>query len=130
MKYPQHPAFSPFTDIGVSKIEYTYIEVLKSLIVPGKTYTEEEVNILLKNASFIARKAFEKPPKQEEKSSTIKKGDIVEMTGNLSKDLLSMKKPRLGEVINVNGAYILVKPEGKTYEADFLENEVKLYKKL
>jgi hypothetical protein len=56
------------------------------------------------------------------------KGDIVEMTGNLSKDLKSMTKPRLGMVENVDGAYILVRPEGKTYLVEFLENEVKFYK--
>lgn len=59
----------------------------------------------------------------------INEGDIVEMIGNLSKDLKSMAKPRLGLVENVNGSYILVKPEGKTYSVDFLGNEVKFYRK-
>lgn len=58
----------------------------------------------------------------------MKNGDLVEIIGNLSKDLKSMKKPRLGQVVNINGHYILVRPEGKTYDVDFLSNEVKLHK--
>lgn len=66
MKNPQNPVFSPYIDFGLSKIEYIYIEILKSLIYPGKVYSEEEIEILLKNASLIAKKAFEKPVKKEE----------------------------------------------------------------
>lgn len=67
--------------------------------------------------------------KENELKTKIGAGDIVEMIGNLSKDLLRMKNPRLGKVIAVNGAHVLVWPEGKTYPIDFLENEVKFYKK-
>lgn len=52
MKGPKNPVFSPHIDFGLSKIEYTYIEILKALIEPGKVYSEEEVTGLLKKCFF------------------------------------------------------------------------------
>jgi hypothetical protein len=66
-------------------------------------------------------------PMSKERTPTIQKGDTVEITGNLSKDLLALPVPRLGEVTNVNGAYVMVQPNGLSYPCEFLENEVTFY---
>ncbi len=57
----------------------------------------------------------------------MKTGDVVEMMSNLSKDLVELPEPRLGAVLNVNGYYVLVQPQGRDYVVDFLKNELKPY---
>lgn len=80
------------------------------------------------DAHFTQMKTPDKSIEEYHHRQKPKATDIVEITGNLSPDLLAMSRPRLGQVKNVNGSYILVRPEGKTYDVDFLENEVRFYK--
>lgn len=59
MKRPSEPAFASQSNEGMTKYDYMYIEILKSLIVPGKNYTSEEINILLITTNKITLRVFE-----------------------------------------------------------------------
>ena len=48
-----------------------------------------------------------------------KTGDKVEIIGNIPFQLKNKRKPLLGRVTNINGAYILVKPKYQRYECEF-----------
>lgn len=52
--YSQHP------DEGLTKGQYVFTELVKALIVPGKNYTEPEIQILLNTSKNICDIIFEK----------------------------------------------------------------------
>lgn len=56
----------------------------------------------------------------------LKKGDIVEIVGNIPFQLLNKPKPLLGKVTHVNGFYIYVKPKFQRYEVELYPYELKL----
>lgn len=60
--------------------------------------------------------------------SKLKIGSIVEIIGNIPFQLKNEPKPLLGRTININGAYILVKPKFRRYECEFYPNELKFVK--
>lgn len=59
----------------------------------------------------------------------IKVGDKVEIIGNIPFPLKDKPRPLLGRVTRVDGAYILVKPKYKRWEAEFYPVELKLITK-
>lgn len=58
MKQPSAAAFGSQFSEGMTKYDYVYTEILKSLIVPGKNYTTEEINILLITTNKITLRVF------------------------------------------------------------------------
>jgi len=54
-----------------------------------------------------------------------KKGDRVEIIGNIPFQLKDKQKPLLGTVTNVDGFYVLVRPKYARYEAEFYPGEIK-----
>lgn len=62
-------------------------------------------------------------------SKPFKKGDKVEIVGNIPFHLKNEPRPLIGTVTNVDGSYILVKPRYKRWEAEFYPNELKLIEK-
>ena len=54
-----------------------------------------------------------------------KKGDKVEIIGNIPFHLKKEPKPLIGRVTNVDGFYILVKPRYKRWEAEFYPGEIR-----
>lgn len=56
----------------------------------------------------------------------MKVGDKVEIIGNIPFHLLKAPRPLLGTITNIDGAYILVKPRYKRWEAEFYPGELKL----
>lgn len=58
----------------------------------------------------------------------MKKGDRVQIIGNIPYQLRSKPKPLLGTIVNINGAYILVRPKYKRYLVEFYDIELKLLK--
>lgn len=60
MKNPNSPAFSPDGGEygGLSKIEYVFIEILKSSITPGKIYTDVQMDAILQTANTFTKKVF------------------------------------------------------------------------
>jgi len=54
-----------------------------------------------------------------------KKGNKVEIVGNIPFQLKDKERPLLGRVTNVNGSYILVRPKHQRYECEFYPNELK-----
>ncbi len=54
-----------------------------------------------------------------------KKGDKIEIISNIPFPLKNKKRPFTGRVVNVDGAYILVKPTYKRWTAEFYPNEIK-----
>jgi hypothetical protein len=63
------------------------------------------------------------------KKKPFKRGDKVEIIGNIPFQLRNDPRPILGTVTSVDGAYILVKPKYKRHEAEFYPNELKHYHK-
>lgn len=59
----------------------------------------------------------------------MRKGDKVEITANIPFPLRNRPRPILGTCINVNGAYVLVRPKYQRFLVDLLDNEVKLINK-
>ncbi len=58
----------------------------------------------------------------------MKAGDKVEITGNIPFPLKGKSRPILGTVIDVDGAYVFVKPRYRKWVVELLENEVRLIK--
>lgn len=58
-------------------------------------------------------------------SRNFRKGDKVEIVGNIPFHLKKIPRPLLGTVTHVNGGYILVKPRYKKWEAEFYSNELR-----
>ena len=58
-------------------------------------------------------------------SGGIKKGDTVEILSNTGKDF---DKDRIGVVVNVDGAYILVKRNISSVECELYPNELRVIK--
>jgi len=56
-----------------------------------------------------------------------KKGDKVEIVGNIPFDLLNAAKPIIGTIVSIDGFYILIRPKYKRYIAEFYANEIKHY---
>lgn len=56
MKLSSEPAFG---HNSMTKYEYAKIEILKSLIVPGKNYTGEEISMLLLTTNKIVLRLIE-----------------------------------------------------------------------
>ena len=54
-----------------------------------------------------------------------KKGDSVEIIGNIPFPLLEKTKPLLGKITTIDGAYILVRPKYQRWEAEFYPGEIK-----
>jgi hypothetical protein len=59
-----------------------------------------------------------------------KKGDKVEIVGNIPFPLKGAPRPLLGTVVHVDGFYIDVRPRYKRWIAEFYGNELKLIIKL
>ena len=59
----------------------------------------------------------------------MKKGDKVEIIGNIPFQLKDKPRPLLGTVTNVDGSYILVKPKYQRYVCEFYPNELKKIQK-
>ncbi|MBC8051884.1 MAG: hypothetical protein H7Y13_02350 [Sphingobacteriaceae bacterium] len=57
----------------------------------------------------------------------MKKGDQVEIRGNIPFQLKDKPKPLLGRITNVNGFYVLVRPRYQRYICEFYKNELRLY---
>jgi hypothetical protein len=58
----------------------------------------------------------------------MKKGNKVEIIGNIPFQLKNKPKPLVGKITKVDGEYILVKPKYQRYECEFYRNELKLIK--
>jgi len=56
---------------------------------------------------------------------SFKKGDKVEIIGNIPFMLKDKPKPLLGRVTNVDGYYICVKPLWQRWEGEWYSNELK-----
>ena len=56
----------------------------------------------------------------------MKKGQKVEIIGNIPFHLKDKPRPLLGRITNVDGMYILVKPKFQRYVAEFYPSELKL----
>jgi len=54
-----------------------------------------------------------------------KKGDRVEIIGNIPFQLQKKEKPLIGTITNIDGLYILVRPIYKRYECEFYPSELK-----
>lgn len=54
-----------------------------------------------------------------------KKGDEVEIVGNIPFQLKNNARPLLGRITSVNGFYIYVKPKYQRYECEFYPNELR-----
>lgn len=54
-----------------------------------------------------------------------KKGDIVEIIGNIPIYLKDKPKPLLGKITNIDGHYILVKPKNQRWIGEFYPNELR-----
>ena len=57
-------------------------------------------------------------------SYRFEKGDWVEILGNIPFPLKDKPRPIIGEVTNVNGEYVLVKPKYQTWDAEFYHSEL------
>jgi len=64
------------------------------------------------------------------KRFSFKKGDVVEIVGNIPFHLQKKKRPLIGTVTNVNGSYILVRPKFQRWVAEFYPGEIKHYTSL
>jgi hypothetical protein len=62
-------------------------------------------------------------------SGGLKKGDKVEIIGNIPFHLKDSPRPLLGTVVHVDGAYIDVRPRYKRWIAEFYPNELRKIKK-
>jgi hypothetical protein len=71
------------------------------------------------------KKGFSDNFKNMKLSKPFKKGDKVEIVGNIPFHLKDSPRPLIGRVTNVDGSYILVKPKYKRWEAEFYPNELK-----
>lgn len=52
-------------------------------------------------------------------------GDPVEIIGNIPYQLKDKPRPLLGKIIDIDGAYILVRPKYQRYECEFYRGEIK-----
>ena len=59
----------------------------------------------------------------------MKKGDKVEIIGNIPFQLKNKPRPLLGRVTNVDGDYIDVRPKYQRYICEFYPCELKLIEK-
>jgi len=57
--------------------------------------------------------------------NNFKKGDKVEIVGNIPFQFKDKPRSLLGTVTNVNGSYILVRPKYRRYECEFYPCELK-----
>lgn len=53
-------------------------------------------------------------------------GDMVEIIGNIPFKLKNAPRPILGRIVNINGAYIDVRPLYRRWIAEFYSNELRL----
>lgn len=56
-----------------------------------------------------------------------KKGDKVEIIGNVPITLKNSKNPLIGTIINIDGSYIYVRPKYNIDSYEFYPNELKHY---
>lgn len=56
----------------------------------------------------------------------MKVGDKVEIIGNIPFSLKDKPRPLLGKIVNIDGAYISVRPKYQRYEAEFYPGELKI----
>ena len=56
-----------------------------------------------------------------------KKGDIVEIIGNIPCDLKNKKTTLIGTVTSIDGYYIMVRPKYKKWIAEFYPGELDHY---
>ena len=56
-----------------------------------------------------------------------KKGDIVEIIGNIPFDIINKKRPLLVTITSIDGCYIMVRPKYKKWIAEFYSGEIEHY---
>lgn len=66
-----------------------------------------------------------KAPIQSVAKRGFKKGDKVEIVGNIPFVLKDRPRPLLGKVISVNGWYVIVKPLWQRWEGEWYRNELR-----
>ena len=78
-----------------------------------------------------AKKMYEKPDRENGQVDTLaikhvlRVGDTVEIVGNIPFQLRNKPKPLLGKIVNIDGAYILVRPKYRRYECEFYSGELR-----